>query len=119
MKEDRFVPKSDFADHPVNNVSWYGANAYYNWVKGQLPTEAQWEYAARGIDSRLYPWGITIPTCTIVTGPGRFGGSVEVGASFMNGRYLGVMSLIAIDKDGNHTGFTEYSKKSWGQMNRR
>jgi formylglycine-generating enzyme required for sulfatase activity len=50
-------------DLPAVDVSWYDAMAYAVWLGGMLPTEAQWEFAARGASGRMYPWGNDPPTC--------------------------------------------------------
>ncbi len=52
-----WLARPGFESHPANNVSWYGAEAFCKWKHKRLPTEAEWEKAARGTKGFVFPWG--------------------------------------------------------------
>ncbi len=56
----------EFANHPVVGVNWEQAQTYCAWIQGSLPTEAQWEKAARGLSANIYPWGNSEPSCDLL-----------------------------------------------------
>lgn len=90
------------AQHPVAFVAHAQASAYCAWAGKRLPTEAEWERAARGAQARIYPWGDQPPTCTIVNAGVRTGQQTCVGATSPVGSYpLGLSAIGAYDMAGN------------------
>jgi len=55
----------EFSSYPVVGVDWNQSSAYCTWIQGRLPTEAEWEKAARGSEGNLYPWGNDDPACDV------------------------------------------------------
>jgi len=92
----KYYNGDQYTGFPVINVSWNDADDYCKWAGRSLPTEAQWEKAARASDGRIYPWGDEVPTKERV----NYGN--PLGDTVLTGSYPDGASLYgALDMAGN------------------
>ncbi|MBI4506821.1 MAG: SUMF1/EgtB/PvdO family nonheme iron enzyme [Chloroflexi bacterium] len=91
--DGRFRPDPGFDRHPVVEASWFGARDYCAWRGARLPSEAEWERAARGPEGRPYPWGDAAPDTTRARFGARMNDYLPVGSIAAGSTPDGILDL--------------------------
>ena len=92
-RQEEYFGNPQFQDYPVVNVTWYDANTYCTWAERRLPTEAEWEYAARGDDKRNFPWGDEPPNEYTANFINLIGDTSRVGSYVEGASPFGVLDM--------------------------
>jgi iron(II)-dependent oxidoreductase len=108
IRDGRFSVSERWRDHPVTQVTWDGARAYCEARDARLPTEAEWEAAARGRGGRPYPWGAAPPTPRRAVFGRRPGRTLPVGERPAGATAQGVHDLAGNVEEWTSTLYAAY-----------
>jgi len=105
-----YYDNENFANYPVIYVDWKKARTFCTWVGAHLPTEAQWECAARGLRSNLYPWGNTPPKDSLLTWAQPGGDTAKVDAHPKGRSWVGALGMAGNVWEWTADWYGEYSE---------
>jgi iron(II)-dependent oxidoreductase len=107
-EDGAFRPADGYAEHPVAETTWAGARDYCLWRGGRLPTEAEWEAAARGREGRSHPWGEAPPSDDRVYAGHRSGNTAPVGSRPAGATPRGLLDMAGSEAEWTSSLFRPY-----------
>jgi len=98
--------------YPAVHINWFQANSYCEWIGGRLPTEAEWEKAARGSDGWVYTWGDDDPTCELANYSDCGTKAMPVGRHLSGASFYGVLEMAGNVREWVSDFYEEYYYRS-------